>query len=68
MDLLRPFMDMADRASRMRDDKAAAALPPAPSPASLPPGDRPMPAHELSEVMQRLRETALKEESDKHGK
>ena len=28
----------------------------------------PMPAHELGDLMQRLRETALKEEADKHGK
>jgi len=66
MDLLRPFMDMADRAARMRDDKAAAALPA--SPAALPPADRPMPAHELGDLMQRLREQALQEESEKHGK
>jgi regulator of protease activity HflC (stomatin/prohibitin superfamily) len=67
MDLLRPFMDMADRAARMRDDKAAAASLPA-SPAALPPADRPMPAHELGDLMQRLREQALQEESGKHGK
>ncbi len=66
MDLLRPFMDMADRAARMRDDKAAAALPA--SPAALPPADGPMPAHELGDLMQRLREQALQEESGKHGK
>jgi len=66
MDLLRPFMDMADRAARMRDDKAAAALPA--SPAALPSGDRPMPAHELGDLMQRLREQALQEESGQHGK
>jgi len=66
MDLLRPFMDMADRAARMRDDKAAAALPAAP--AALPPADRPMPAHELGDLMQRLREKALQEESEQHGK
>ena len=67
MDLLRPFMDMADRAARMRDDKAAAAGLPAP-PVALPPADRPMPAHELGDLMQRLREQALQEESGKHGK
>jgi regulator of protease activity HflC (stomatin/prohibitin superfamily) len=66
MDLLRPFMDMADRAARMRDDKAAAALPAPPT--ALPPGDKPMPAHELGDLMQRLREKALQEESEKHGK
>jgi len=66
MDLLRPFMDMADRAARMRDDKAAAALPA--SPAALPSADRPMPAHELGDLMQRLREQALQEESGQHGK
>jgi len=66
MDLLRPFMDMADRAARMRDDKAAAALPA--SPAALPSADRPMPAHELGDLMQRLRDQALQEESGQHGK
>jgi hypothetical protein len=34
----------------------------------LPPADRAMPASELGDLMQRLRETALKEESEKHGK
>jgi len=63
MDLLRPFMDMADRAARMRDDKVIAAAPVQPAlPAAA------MPAHELGSLMQRLKETAAKEESDKHGK
>ena len=64
IDLLRPFMDMADRAARMRDDKVIAAAPAQPA---LPPS-APMPAHELGDLMQRLRETAHKEEADKHGK
>ena len=64
MDLLRPFMDMADRAARTRDDKAIAAAAAQPA---LPPA-APMPSHELGDLMQRLREKALLEESEKHGK
>jgi regulator of protease activity HflC (stomatin/prohibitin superfamily) len=61
MDLLRPFMDMADRAARTREDKVLAA---APAPAALPPADRPMPAHELGDLMQRLKgEAAQKKDT-----
>jgi len=63
MDLLRPFMDMADRAARTRDDKAiAAAAQPALPPAA------PMPSHELGDLMQRLKEKARLEEPEEHGK
>jgi regulator of protease activity HflC (stomatin/prohibitin superfamily) len=61
MDLLRPFMDMADRAARTREDKVLAA---APAPAALPAADRPMPAHELGDLMQRLKgEAAQKKDT-----
>ena len=56
MDLLRPFVDLADRATRERQATSA--------PAALPPGDKPMPAHELGDLMQKLRETARQEHKE----
>jgi regulator of protease activity HflC (stomatin/prohibitin superfamily) len=53
MELLRPFIAMAERADAAEKAAAAQALP-APGPAALPGGGA-MPAHELSQVMATLR-------------
>jgi regulator of protease activity HflC (stomatin/prohibitin superfamily) len=54
MELLRPFMDMADRAATARTAGSVTA-PAVPATPALTAGDVPMPAQELNELMSRLR-------------